>query len=312
MNERILVRVGQWYYLEGLTQEAIARKMGTSRSTVSRLLSQAHKLGIIKVDIATDVVRSFDVRLEHELERIFRLDEAVVVDSGASDPTPAVAQASMELLARSITRGAVIGLSWGRSMAAVVDQSFPSEAAVSDLTIVALSGGLGSNQPHIMSNSLVMQLAGKLNARAVTLDAPAIMQSRAALQAMLQEPTIAPVLSLGQSAQVAMVGIGAVGQFSTLTTLNYMDPSVLKTLVEMGAVGDICSRFYTIDGTALDTEIDHRTLGIDLPTLKSVPRVIAVAWGAEKAHAVLGALRMGILDVLVTDRTTAQIILNFA
>ena len=47
--------------------------------------------------------------------------------------------------------------------------------------------------------------------------------------------------------------------------------------------------------------IHDRRIGIDLSDLKYIPKVVGVAGGLHKVPAILGALRGGFLDVLVTN-----------
>jgi DNA-binding transcriptional regulator LsrR (DeoR family) len=214
------------------------------------------------------------------------------------------------VLLRSLFAGATVGISWGRTVRAVVDQLPVPDVAIDDVTVVALCGGIGSTRPDIMSNTVVLELASKLKAKAAVLNAPVVVQNRAVLNTLKHEPSIEPVLRLAKSCHIALVGIGAVGQFSTLTTLKHLTAAELRDITRTGAVGDVCSRFYTADGVAIDSDLNRRTMGIDLADLKKIPRVIAVAWGSEKTQAVLGALRMGIVNVLVTDRVVAEGILH--
>ena len=54
--------------------------------------------------------------------------------------------------------------------------------------------------------------------------------------------------------------------------------------------------------------IARRTISIDPALLRGVKRVIAVAGGMDKTDAIIGALRGGYVNMLVTDITTAQAI----
>lgn len=311
MDAHVLVKISQWYYRDHLTQEQIAGRIGVSRSTVSRLLAQAQRRGIVQIHVDSSQAKSFDVALERALENTYDLDEAIVCEA-ENDPTPVLARVTGDLLLRGLTDNTTIGLSWGRSVASVVDYLPVQEPLAKNLTVVSLSGGVGPTRPDILSNALVVKLAEKLNARAYTLNAPVIVQSPEVSQTLLSEPTIGPVLSLARSCQLALVGIGAVGEFSTLSTLRYLDPELIRELTGLGAVGDICSRFYTFNGEPVMSEIDRRTIGVDIPTLKQIPRVIGITWGREKARAIVGALRMKVLNVLVTDEATAKDVLAYA
>ena len=57
------------------------------------------------------------------------------------------------------------------------------------------------------------------------------------------------------------------------------------------------------------TPLSRRTLALPLEDLKRIPTVVGVAAGAEKADAIIGAVRGRIISSLVTDYETAAVIL---
>ncbi len=58
-----LIRVSQMYYDEGLNQSQIAGEVGYSRSSVSRMLTEARETGIVQITIG------------HPLQRLQSLEE---------------------------------------------------------------------------------------------------------------------------------------------------------------------------------------------------------------------------------------------
>ena len=76
-------------------------------------------------------------------------------------------------------------------------------------------------------------------------------------------------------------------------------------LNEAGAVGEISFRFYDKDGRPVETPLNERVLGISMEDLKKADRVMALAGGESKTQAIAGALKLGMIDVLVTDKFTA-------
>ncbi len=304
MDPRVLVKVCKWYYEDQINQEEIARRIGTSRSTISRMLTQARRLGVVKISVEPSPSDIFDFDLENYLESSYGLSEAVVCNCDRQTPGPIVGAVAADLLLRTLSPGQSIGLSWGRSVAAVVD-AVPRIDPIEDVTVIALSGGVGAIQQNYLGNTLVLKLADRIGAQALTMDAPAIVQHETYMR-LMTEPAVSRVLKRANTVDMALVGIGAVGVFSTLTSAEYMDPAMVSQLKTMGAVGDICSRFYQLNGTPLDSDINQRTVGITFEALRKIPRVIGIGWGSEKIQAIMGALRMGVLDVLVTDRATAQ------
>src|SRR3954451_18601528 len=55
-SPQLLVTAATLYYVEDATQAEIADQLGTSRATVSRLLSEARRLGIVRIDVVSPVV----------------------------------------------------------------------------------------------------------------------------------------------------------------------------------------------------------------------------------------------------------------
>ena len=81
-------------------------------------------------------------------------------------------------------------------------------------------------------------------------------------------------------------------------------------LPRLGAVGDICFRFYDAEGKPITSSLMKRVIGIDLIKLRACKRVVGVAGGAQKMQSILGALRGGLIDVLITDQRTAEALLD--
>jgi len=69
----------------------------------------------------------------------------------------------------------------------------------------------------------------------------------------------------------------------------------------------LCGRFFNQNGEPCGAE--EGVVGISLEQLHALDGVIGVAGGVEKVSAILGALRGGYLNVLITDEATAQVVL---
>jgi DNA-binding transcriptional regulator LsrR (DeoR family) len=87
-------------------------------------------------------------------------------------------------------------------------------------------------------------------------------------------------------------------------------PQELALLQKHGAVGDICLQFFDAAGMPVRNPLGDRVLGITLPQIKKVKRVIALAGGKRKTNAILSALLGRWVNVLITDRYTAKAILD--
>ena len=87
-QHRLLYRIAQSYYIDGLTQKQIANRFGLSRPKVSRLLQRGRDNGIITINLLPPPNGMAD--LEHKLECKFGLQEAVVVPVSDATDHPSV------------------------------------------------------------------------------------------------------------------------------------------------------------------------------------------------------------------------------
>ena len=81
-------------------------------------------------------------------------------------------------------------------------------------------------------------------------------------------------------------------------------------LRENGAVGDICLRFFNADGIPIKTPLNDRVIGMELEQLRNVRRSVGSAGGEKKLAAIRGAILGGFINVLITDSSTAEKLVN--
>ncbi|MGB9679321.1 MAG: sugar-binding domain-containing protein, partial [Thermoanaerobacteraceae bacterium] len=85
----------------------------------------------------------------------------------------------------------------------------------------------------------------------------------------------------------------------------------INELNKVAAVGDICSRFFDINGNPCKKiEINDRIIGITLEQLKKINKVIGIAGGKNKIQAIRSVLKGGYINILVTDSFIAEELLK--
>jgi DNA-binding transcriptional regulator LsrR (DeoR family) len=77
-------------------------------------------------------------------------------------------------------------------------------------------------------------------------------------------------------------------------------------LRQKNAVGDILVRFFDKGGRLVESGLEKRVISMDLNQLSKVNRAIGVAGGSRKYAGILGALKGHWINILITDRTTAE------
>jgi deoxyribonucleoside regulator len=302
-----LVEIATRFYLTGQSQVEIARSVGLDASTVSRYLRRARDEGIVRVQIQRP--RSLHGDLALELAQRFDLKRAVVV---SGDPGPgsvqAVARAAADYVNSQLFNGMRLGLSWGRMLSAAIHMLPPG--TVSDLDVSLLHGGVGSAGAGIQGVELARHIASlHPRSRVHYLHAPVLVDSPDIKDAMLRDGSIRAALESAASRDLALVGIGTLDESAPLVHYGHISPKDRRRLLAAGAVGDMCTRFFTPEGEPVHV-LDDRLIAIQWEDLKRIPLVVAMAAGLDKREAILGALRAGCMNVLVTDEATARAVLK--
>ena len=306
-----LATAARLYFIEELSQKEVAEKLHTTRSNVSRMLTAARQRGVVQIRIMDPAGR--DEELEKELVQAFGLSEALVA---RFEPGAPAGRRAGELAARWLTEeireGQTIALSWGTSLQQLV-WSVVTDRTM-DVEIVQLVGGLSEVSSSPTGQELVRELAGRLGAHYRYLHAPAVFEDPELTATFAKERSIAEALKMARDADIALVGVGAVGYGSSESVLEQMRLSATDRdeFLAAGLVGDICSRFFDINGRPYGGAADHRVLGITLNELRKIPTVVGVATGREKAPGLLGAVRGGFLDVLCCDVAAARAVLELS
>ena len=115
---------------------------------------------------------------------------------------------------------------------------------------------------------------------------------------------------MARSAQVLAFSLGVAGEHSVLMRSGNIQKSEMAGLLRAGAVGDVLGRFLDAEGRSIDHPIDTRTIGVDLETVRSIPEKILAAAGTHKVAIIRAAAKRGLVDTLITDDVTAELIVS--
>ncbi len=305
---RILVKIAHMYYEDGATQAEIAEVLGVSRPLISKYLAKAKELGIVQVHIQDEIAHPY-AAVETALEKKYQLREAIVVpDGGDQSVKRGLGAATGEYLLRIVKKSQIIGVSSGTTLTEVANEM--PRANLAPLTIVPLVGGMGDERMDIHANHIVEQISGRLGADYKLLHAPVVVDSPEAKALFLQQTSIADVFQLGAKADIAVVGIGGSPEHSTMVRM-FMGDNYANEFRDSDVIGDICYNFIDADGkTASSVLWNECVIALSLDTLKKIPVVIGVAHGQEKLQAIHAALVGKLVNVLITDHSTAKNLLS--
>jgi DNA-binding transcriptional regulator LsrR (DeoR family) len=300
-SPELMYAAARLYYLEDKNQAAVAQHLGTSRATVSRLLSEARRAGIVRIEVNLPE-RETDSDLEERTARALGIDAVYLSGESGGDRLGAVLAPALSraLLAVQLGAGDVLLVSSGRTVYEAAQFELPYLPGV---VVAPMVGGQDEPAAWYQTNEITRELAAKIGGRPSFLYAPALPGPDLYL-GLQSDPSIRRVLELWSSAACAVVGIGAP------TLMRESTPAFVPTGTAplRAAVGDVCSRLYDRSGRPVDFPGSERLIATDFDTLRSLPVCIAVAVGAEKVLGITVAAKAGFFNRLVTDPTTAALL----
>ncbi|MET1027053.1 MAG: sugar-binding transcriptional regulator [Dongiaceae bacterium] len=298
-----IIQAAWLYYHDNLTQQEIADILGVSRATVINYLNAARDQHVVSVSVKPEAMNT--VSLAQELCGQFGLEDALIVpdDGGHGNLIDRIGAAAAHYLGHTCQSDDIIGVAWGRTVLAMSKLIPPT--AETDLRVVQIVGSMllddGTSAEVCTAN-----IAYRLGAVCVNLHLPALLSSRTLRDALMAEPMVADQFDLIRRCSQVYFGICTLERDSLVYNSGLTTPQSSVTYQEGGAVGVIAGRFYDRTGLPVLAEIDERRIGITLQELKSIPKRIAVAGGAEKVKPILAALVGGYATTLITDEKTAR------
>jgi lsr operon transcriptional repressor len=305
-GEDLLLRVAWFYYKDELTQDEIARRLSVSRASVGRMLDRARRVGLVSINLNADHLNAFEV--SRQLRRTFHLAEALVIPDHETETgdhhalNARLGRGGAQFMSTHLRPGGTLGVGWGETVSRVIAST--NFGAVGPIHMVSLTGGVDAYLPAFLSSKGDGAAEGEMTT-ATVIPTPIVASTPELAAALKAEPAIQQVLKQACGVDQAIVGVGTPTADATIVEMGYLEAEDVRTLGDRDVVGDILGQFFDASGRVVKLPIHDRRIGIELADLAQIPKVVGVAGGLHKVEAILGALRGGFLDVLVTNELAA-------
>ena len=193
----------------------------------------------------------------------------------------------------------VFGMTWGRAMHEFVEQLAKDERLRSlsfqNVKVVPFLGTPGAIQSDswnttTYSNTLATKVGNLLHCASYNLSAPMYVEGTKEKELIESIDEIAKVLHMAETADIALIGIGSMQDDSSIIKAEIRTKEEYKELVRKGAVGEM--------------------VGISLDKIAKIPVRVGMSYGKDKIEAIKGAIAGGLVNVLVTDVPTAELLLK--
>ena len=305
----LMVSVARMYYQRGLKQEEIARRVKVSRASISLLLTEARRRGIVEITIRNPL--EDHAELSRKLAAEFGLQRCVVVPTSIRETDILIdltASRAAEIFDEEAKSGDAVGIAWGRTCHAFMDR-YHARGFLHGMQVIPMIGGSNRTMQRYQLNEIVRSFAEKLQGTPSFIHAPALAASREDYELYMGSSSMKAVMELWRRIDIAVVSVGAPPVSQEFDGSRVAVQRRAPTAPDALPIGDICARYFDVRGRFVEDELSSRIIGIPVESLRRIPKILCVVGGLEKAYSLLGALKTGLITILVTDETTATAVL---
>ena len=307
VDAALVAKICWYYFREGQTQDAIAQRLKMTRKRVNRILGDARESGFVQITIADPSGQRTE--LEEELIRKFNLRHAIVVPvpMGGTDVRSFIGAAAARYVAECLPPSGSLGITWGGTINAAA-QNLPQRSG-DGTRVVLMSGGLAESAPINPYDNATM-IARALGARCYYLTAPMFAETAELRDILVACEPVRSVLAMVPSLDVALLSAIDLSEQSKALEYEVISRETRASLLEAGAVGDICGHYLDSSGKPLHHPLVQRTIHPPIDHVLQIRHRILAAGGEHKVPIIRAGLLAGFGQVLVTDEAAASKLLD--
>lgn len=307
-NLRKMIDASKLYFEKNLNQEEIAKKLGISVPQVSRLINTARNQGYVTTSVVDPFSESDD--LTKQLITLFGLKDARIVESITKDKRATqnnVAQAGAEYLSGIVQTNDVISIAYSGTIYKL--PKFLPKTHIENVSFVQPNGTLFEHVRGYQYDTL-RETSLSMGADYFYFPAPAIVMDQYMKDMLHQDPIIHWILKKANDSNISLFSVEAVDINSLYVKNGYFSSSEMKKISKDGAVGDIFGHFINNQGELLDETLESRVIGMDISKLRLKDYAINISTGEELVNAIHASILGKYCNVLITDTTTAKLLLE--
>lgn len=308
-KEEFLYQIAKLYYIDKISQKKLANMYKKSTATISRAIQEAEELKIIEIKVRN--IGGTKKKLENEIKNKYGLKNVIVSYVPQNDEKlikKVIGKNAASYIDKLMVDNVKVGIAWGTSIYEMI--KFLNSKPVKNMKVIDLIGSLGNLFYNTSASELAKKFAYNFSAENYFLNSLAIVQNKKTKDFLIKEVEIKEVFEIIKKIDVSIISIGSVNiNSSILKNLKY-GQKIIDNAKNAGAVGDICLRYFDVNGKRVSTDFDNRVIGIDLDDYRRIKNKVCISGGLEKFGAIKAALKSNLIDTLITDNFIAEMLLE--
>ena len=318
-SDDLLYEIAEAYYVKKQLQREIAERYGVSRVQVSKYLKQAEDRGFVRIEVIPPKVSKLrEAELFQRLSEHFHLGKLLLMtssNSGSGLFFSSLAKRAFEYLADKPDGPCTVGLGWGQTIYGLSDYAVPEGLKRVNWNIVPLSGGLTSiNDKFFNINHIVGVFAEKIGAKNKLLYLPFLIEDENRLKTISEDRDYQEIGEIWDKLDMIIFSVGSsIDRSPFFRQFSGAGDVYINKLSELDVVGDFLTHYYDVKGQIFDLDVSKvRLINVTVEQFRAAKERVLVAGGLHKVKTIMGMLRSGLVDVLVSDEKTIECVLDMA
>ena len=306
---KVLYKILRMYFIDNFNQREIAELLNLSRIKVNRYINYARKNNLVEIHL--NIPPQGNAPLEIAIEQNYGLNECRIVDCSANQ------QGTLKLMAlelskifdRIIKKNDYLGVSWGTTIEAMA--KYIRVKKKTGLKVVPITGGAGIEGSGRFSNFVTKAIADQFDGMSYMINFPAVLDTKEARMIIEKDKQLKILFDLAKRITIVLVGIGDISTDMSLCKIGVLKRKDIDYLIRKGAIGMVNMLCIDKNGSHLKNNIDERMINIfPEKMIKKVPTRIGVAIGDKKVDVIRAAVKGKIINTLITDENTADMLMR--
>jgi len=308
-NLKLISKILKMYYIDGLTQTEIAGKLSISRIKVARFLYYARDNKMVEVKINLPL-GEFD-SLENQFEKKFGLNDCRIVPAleNREELYKYLAFELSDILERILSENEYVGVSWGTTLEGL--GKYLEVKKRKDIKILPVCGSVGVEGEEYATNATTRLFSEKLGGMYYTINVPACLDTREAKEILEKDSNTLQILKHIKNITTSILAASDISLETSFGKLGHFTKGDIDYLNSLGIVGILNFEFLDRDGNLILNKLTDRILRLyPLDSIKSTKNSIMVSFGQQKVDIMRAILKGRLVNMLLTDESTARQILS--
>lgn len=306
-----LLEVATYFYIDGLSQKDIAKKLYYSTAKVSRMLKKILDRNIVEIKLNYPDIRCSE--FEEKIKNKFNLSEVVVTTNVANNNQTDVFgyyTYCAQYLSNILCSGMNVAVSSGSSVNSVLGRLLIDYEK--KLKLIAPKGMANrDNKIDFDCSTNIELLAAKYtNSERELLYSPLYVKNKIVRDYLIDEPIIKNVMSIYDDIDVLITSVGDFLHKGSQVWAGFMDDSHYRQLLNQGIVASFLGHFINKNGIAVYPYDWTFPIGMSIEQISSCKNTVLLVNGSHKCESALAVLKSGLINTLICDYYIGEYLFN--